>query len=92
MDAYFQWLRDKRQPQTLDTAPPGAGHAPAPRPPDSPGIGFPVPARAFALLPTANLGFFALFAPAFLPGYAWGGSQTLSPSTMGHFSCCLSIL
>ena len=92
MDAYFQWLRDKRQPQALHTASPGPGNLPAPHRPDALGQGFPDPARAFALLPARTLGFFALFAPTFLPYYSLGGSMVHSPSTLGQFSCCLNIL
>jgi hypothetical protein len=90
MDAYFQWLRDKRHTQAPPPASPGS--ADGPDHPDSPGQGLPDPARAFALIPTGNLGFFALFSPSFLPSYSLGSGITHSPSTLGHFCCCLSIL
>jgi hypothetical protein len=90
MEAYFQWLRDKRS-NPAPPAFPGPEDSPAPNQPDTPGHGFPGTGPTFAPAPARNLGFFALFSPAFLPD-SWLGGSGYSPSTLGHFCCCLSIL
>jgi len=93
MDAYFQWLGEKCRAETLQAAHLGAENTQACGHPCSPVEGFPDPGGGFERDRAGNLGFFALFSSLFLPGYAsGGGSSALSPSTFGHFCCCLSIL
>ena len=88
MDAYFEWLRDKRRLEALAASPSGPGSEPDSKDLHSPGHGGPalVPVRA------NHLGFFALYSPAPGLGFGGGGGLGLSPTTLGHFCCCLSIL
>jgi hypothetical protein len=85
MDAYFQWLREKRGGQPQATAQQMLANSTARVRAD--------PFHPAALSRPRNLGYFALYSLPSLPGYGPGLNSrlALAPCAVGPFYCFLSM-